>query len=82
MTAQTLLLASEREELKDLAGRIRAWQDARKLSQAEMLRRFPGLGSDRTYVRIQRGDTEDLDIERQLASYRAVAAAFDSATTR
>lgn len=82
MTAQTLLLASEREELKDLAGRIRAWQDARKLSQAEMLRRFPGLGSDRTYVRIQRGDTEDLDIERQLASYRAVAALIESLTGR
>lgn len=82
MTAQHILLSAEREELTDLAGRIRAWQEARKLSTAEMLRRFPGLGSDKTYGRICKGDLDELDIERQLAAYRAVAALAESITGR
>lgn len=83
MTAsQTILLQAEREELKALATRIRAWQEARKFSTAEMIRKCPGLGSDKTFGRILKGDTEQMDIERQLASYRAVAAVIESITGR
>jgi DNA transposition AAA+ family ATPase len=82
MTAHSILLQAERSELTDLASRIRAWQETRKLTTAEMLRRFPGLGSDKTYSRILKGDLDELDIERQLASYRAVAALVESINGR
>jgi type II secretory pathway predicted ATPase ExeA len=82
MTAITILLQAERDELTALASRIRAWQEARKTTTADMLRRFPGLGSDKTYGRMLKGDLDETDIERQLASYRAVAALIESISGR
>ena len=66
------------EELVGLARRIRAWQDDRKVTTAAMLRRFSGLGSDKLYGRLVKGDTEETDVERQLARYRAVWALIES----
>lgn len=66
------------EELVGLARRIRAWQDDRKVTTAGMLRRFSGLGSDKLYGRLVKGDTEETDVEKQLARYRAVWALIES----
>lgn len=66
------------KELLELAGRIRAWQEARQLSDSAMMRRFVGLGSTKTYWRLLKGDVEQLDIEKWLESYRAVWALIES----
>jgi len=65
-------------ELVGLARRIRAWQDDRKVTTAAMLRRYSGLGSDKLYGRLVKGDTGETDVERQLARYRAVWALIES----
>jgi hypothetical protein len=70
--APTLLLNKEAEELQQLATQIRDYQEAEGLKDSEILRRYHGLGSDKTYRRIRAGDLDELDIERQLANYRAV----------
>ncbi len=61
-------------ELVTVASRIQAWQDSRtpRISSEEMLRRFPGLGSTKTYRRVCKGDTTSLVIEAQLARFKAV----------
>jgi len=59
-------------ELSQIAAKIRGWQEERKLSDSQMLREFPGLGSTKTYTRIVAGDCEDLDCERWLRDYAAV----------
>jgi len=61
-----------RAELGDVAGRIRRWQEERKISDSQMLRDFAGLGSTKTYTRIVAGDVEDLDCERWARDYAAV----------
>lgn len=60
------------EELRVTAGRIRGWQEERRISDSQMLREFPGLGSTKTYTRIVAGDVEDLDVERWARDYAAV----------
>ncbi|WP_448578908.1 AAA family ATPase [Thermosphaera sp.] len=69
---------TQERELLDLAARIRAWQEARALSDTAMLRRFVGLGSTKTYTRVLKGDIAQMDVERQLANYRAVWALIES----
>ena len=61
-------------QLKHLAGRIRDWQLARNLSDAELCRRFTGLGSTKTYKRILDADDalDELDVERQHLKYEQV----------
>lgn len=61
-----------KNELYEVAGKIRGYQEERKISDSEMLRRFAGLGSTKTYTRIVQDDTEDLDCERWLKDYAAV----------
>jgi DNA transposition AAA+ family ATPase len=60
--------------LRNLAGRIRDWQQTRNLSDAELCRRFAGLGSTKTFKRIlDPADALDqLDTERQLLNYEQV----------
>lgn len=60
------------EAVTALAGEIHAWQKSENLSDSEMLRRFRGLGSDKTYKRLVRGDTAELDTEGWLAKYATV----------
>lgn len=69
---------SQGNELVRLARQIRAWQEARGLSDAAMARRFVGIGSTKTYTRLLRGDCTQLDVERQLINYRSVVALIET----
>lgn len=75
MTNETIPAA---QELSSLAQKIKAWQEAKGLSTSAMLRRFGGLGSDKTYNKILRGDLSEMDVDRQLANYRAAAALIEA----
>lgn len=81
MTTKTLN-AHEGDELVALAQKIRSWQESRKLSDNELLRRYPGLGSTKTFTRILKADFAELDLERWLSDYRAVWAVIESLTGR
>lgn len=81
-TALATLTQADSDELIALARRIRAWQESRQLSDNELLRRLPGLGSTKTYSRLLKGDTAELDLERWLAEYRSVWAVIESLTGR
>lgn len=70
------------DELLGLANKVRAYQEARTFSDNELLRRFPGLGSTKTYTRILRSDFVELDLERWSSEYRAVLAVIESMTGR
>lgn len=54
--------------------KIRAWQERQRpvLSNEGMVRRFPGLGSTKTYRRILSGDLEGLIAENHLTRYLGV----------
>lgn len=80
--APELLTRQEAEELKELAARIRAFQEARQHSDNEMLRKFADLGSTKTYKRILDGDLAELDLERQLTNYRRVWALIEAIQER
>lgn len=69
-------------ELVGLAKQIRAWQEQRNLSDNEILRRMPGLGSTKTYARLLKDDTAELDLDRWLDNYRAVWAVIESIAGR
>ena len=60
------------KRLKEVAGRIRGWQTERRLSDSELLRRYRGLGTDRTFGRVMAGDLDELDVARWTADYEAV----------
>lgn len=66
--------ADATEELVQLASNIRAYQErtSPRLSDEAMVKRFPGLGSTKTYRRIHKGDTSSLDLDKQLTFYRGV----------
>lgn len=66
------------QELQDLAEKVAQFQQAKDLSNNALLRKFPGLGSTKTYTRIAAGDLDQLDLERQAANYRAVVALIES----
>ena len=72
--------ASASTELVALARQIRVWQEGRKprISDEQMLRSYPGLGSTKTYRRLREGDTASLVIEVQLAKYRGVWAMIET----
>lgn len=60
------------KELIDLAKQVREWQRKNELSDTQLLKKFPGLGSTKTFVRICDGDLADLDGERWLVEYQQV----------
>lgn len=66
------------DTLIDLGRRIRAWQQAETLTDAEMLRRYRGLGTDRTYKRIIAGDLTELDVDSWAEKYRTVWSLIES----
>lgn len=68
----------QRRELAALAGAIHDYQLRREYSDSEMLRRFPGLGSTKTYKRILADDMAELDLDNQLANYRSAWALIES----
>jgi DNA transposition AAA+ family ATPase len=76
--APALLLTMEADELRRLGGQIKEYQTAKELSDTAMVKKFPGLGSTKTYTRVVAGDLAELDLERQLNNYRAVWALIES----
>lgn len=79
--APELLSKLDADELQKLATRVRDYQTLRNLSFAQLQKRLPGIGSDRTYNRILKGELAELDVEQQLANYRAVVALIESMGT-
>ena len=66
------------KELVELARGIRHWQEAKGFTTSKMLRRFPTLGSDRTYGRLVAGDVDEMDVEKQLVNYRSAWALIEA----
>lgn len=64
-------------KLKQLAEQVREFQLARNISDAELCRRFAGLGSTKTYKRILEGDLAELDSERWETEYKQVLALIE-----
>lgn len=65
-------------ELVEMARRIHAWQLSQAKTNSQMIREYPGLGSDKTYGRLRDGQTEEYDIDAQLANFRAVWAVIEA----
>jgi type II secretory pathway predicted ATPase ExeA len=67
------------DKLVTYAQAIRDWQSARpsKLSDEALIRRYPSLGSTKTYKRILGGDTEELRVDEWADKYRGVLAQID-----
>lgn len=72
--APELLVTMEAEELRGHANFIREWQIARGLSDNALVKKLPQVGSTKTFKRILEDDLAELDLERQLANYRAARA--------
>ena len=64
--APELLTTMEAEELRELGQKIREWQVAKGLTDAELIRKFGELGSDKTYKKVRDGELEELNLETQL----------------
>lgn len=64
------------QELRALAVDILEYAEASDLTKAELLRQFPELGSDKTLGSIAKGQTDELDLDKWLPAYQAVAARF------
>jgi DNA transposition AAA+ family ATPase len=82
--APELLITMEANELRELGQKIREWQQAKALSDAELCRKFGELGSTKTFKKILDNQLEELDLERQLNNYRTAWALMegDSADER
>jgi hypothetical protein len=61
-----------RSELTERAELIRDWAKQRNLSDRQLERKFPGIGSAATLSRILSQDWERVKVDRQLPNYRAV----------
>lgn len=68
------------DDLVAHARAIRDWQLARpqKLSDEALIRRYPSLGSTKTYKRILSGDVEELRVEEWAVKYRNVLTQIDA----
>lgn len=69
-----------KNQLIELAQRVRDWQQQAGLSDAELCRRFTGLGSTKTFKRILDGDLAELDGERWVTDYQQVLALIEIAS--
>lgn len=60
--------------LQGIALRIESWQKAQRpiLSDAAMIKRFPALGSSKTYSWIRRGQFDGFNVANQSENYQAV----------
>ena len=68
----------EAKELRDIAGRVKAYQDAEGLTDSALVRLFPDLGSQKTYNAILADDLDELNLERQLVNYQLVIAQIEA----
>jgi DNA transposition AAA+ family ATPase len=64
-------------ELREAAGRIRAYGEAQGLSDRELVRRFPGLGSERVWTRIAAGDLDGVNAAQWVQEYQGVLASIE-----
>src|SRR5579862_6199205 len=76
--APELLDSIDAKDLRDCALKVQQWQAARGLSDSALARKIPQIGSTKTYKRIINGDLAELDLETQLANYRAAVAFIES----
>lgn len=76
--APELFNSLEAAELRQLAAQVRDHQEAKKISDSALVRKFADLGSTKTFTRILAGDLAELDLERQLANYRSVWALIEA----
>jgi energy-coupling factor transporter ATP-binding protein EcfA2 len=79
-TETTDLTTSTGDQLVQLAQNIRDWQAARptKLSDEALIRRYPSLGSTKTYKRILSGDTDELRVDEWIGKYTSVLNQIDA----
>lgn len=63
----------------EVAGQIRAWQEARGLSTVKLIKQFPTLGSTKTFAKLADGDAEGLDAGAWLARYEGVLRVIERA---
>lgn len=81
--APEMLNSADAAELREIAQRVRDWQQGKGLSNAALCRKFGGLGSTKTYKRILEPGEEneglkELDLDKQLANYKTVWALIES----
>lgn len=63
--------------LFELAAKIDTWRAGRALSQAKLIKKFPTLGSSKTFAKLAGGNAEGLEVESWLAKYEGVARVLD-----
>jgi hypothetical protein len=76
--APELLSSVDAAELREIAQRVREWQQAKQLSDAALCKKYTGLGSTKTFKRILDNDLKELDLEKQITNYRTVWALIES----
>lgn len=80
--AAPAVTGADAAELCLLADQIRYWQTEQGYTTAELLRRYRGLGSDKTFKSICDRRISELDAEGWLTKYRAVWAVIESLTAQ
>lgn len=65
-------------ELLRIAQAIRERQRATGASDNAWVRKYPGLGSTKTYIKLVNGDAASLDSDRWIVDYRAVESLLDA----
>lgn len=76
--APELFVTMEANRLRELAGKVREYQETKGLSTAALCKLVPQVGSDKTYNRILAGDLKELDLDRQLANFEAAVQWIES----
>ncbi len=69
---ETTAAEAQRKELVSLAQTIRDYQKKREWSDTQLAKKYGGVGSTKTFIRILNGDLKELDLERWLLEYRTV----------
>ena len=75
-----LEVPSNEEELFGIAAQIGIWQSANALSDAKLLKKFPGLGSTKTYKKLLGRDDEQLNVGTWLPAYKGVLRIIEEET--
>ena len=76
--APELFHSLEVAELREIAAKFKAYQEANTLSDVALLRLFPDLGSEKTFNRVLNNDLRELDLDRQLTNYKLALAIMES----
>jgi energy-coupling factor transporter ATP-binding protein EcfA2 len=68
--APELLTSLEADELRELAAKIREYQQRKSLSDVVLCKRFPDLGHTKTWTKVRTADWNELSLYNQLDNYR------------